>query len=115
MAIKILHNPRCSKSREVLEFLNKKGINLEVILYLENPLLAEEVKNILKMLKISAREVMRKKEPEYKEQDLDNPNLTEEKLIQAIVKTPKLLERPIVINGNKAVIARPSENILQIL
>jgi arsenate reductase len=115
MNIKIFHNPRCSKSREALEFLNNKGINPEVILYLENFLSEETIKNLLKMLKISAREIMRKKEPEYKEQDLSNPNLTEEQLIKAIAKTPKLLERPIVINGNKAVIARPLENILQIL
>lgn len=113
--VKIFHNPRCSKSREALELLRNKGFNPEIILYLEKALSKDEIKNILKMLKISPLEIMRKKEDEYKKQNLDNQNLTDEQLIDAIVKTPKLLERPIVINGNKAAIGRPIDNILRIL
>lgn len=115
MTIKIIHNPRCSKSRQALELLEQKGLKPQIILYLENPLSKEEIKNILKMLKLSPRGIMRKKEDEYKNLNLDNPKLSDEELIAAIVKNPKLLERPIVINGNKAAIGRPIENVLEIL
>jgi len=113
--VKIYHNPRCSKSRQALELLNSKNIDPEIILYLEKPLTTKEVEDILKMLKLSARDIMRKKEAEYKEMGLSDTNLDEKELIEAIVKVPKLLERPIVVNGDKAVIGRPLENILDIL
>lgn len=113
--IKIYHNPRCSKSCQALELLQNKGINPEVILYLEKGLNQEEVKNLLQLLNLQPREIMRSKEDEFKEQNLADPKLSNEDLINALVKTPKLLERPIVINGNKAAIARPVENILEII
>lgn len=112
MTIKIYHNPKCSKSRAGLEFLKEKNLQSEVILYLEKGLSEDEIENLLKLLKKDVREIMRKGEDEYKTLD---PNLSQKQLIAAIVKNPKLLERPIVINGKKAVIARPTENILEIL
>jgi arsenate reductase len=103
------------KSRETLALLERQGINPQIILYLENPPSFEEIEAILKMLNAKPRDIMRKKEMEYEEQNLANQNLSDKDLIAAIVKTPKLLERPIVINGNKAAIGRPPENVLNIL
>ena len=113
--VQIYHNPRCSKSRQALELLKSKNIDPEIILYLENPISTKDVEGILKMLKISARDIIRKKESEFKEMGLSDINISEKDLIEAIVKVPKLLERPIVINGNKAAIGRPLANILEIL
>lgn len=115
MTIKIYHNPRCTKSREALEILKNKGISPEIILYLETKPTFDEISDILKKLGLGARDIIRTKEAEYKEQNLSDKNLSDEDLIKAIVKTPKLLERAIVINGNKARIGRPPENILEIL
>jgi arsenate reductase len=113
--IKIYHNPRCSKSRQALELLENKNIKPEIILYLQEGLSFVEVENILDLLKCDPRDIMRKKEAEYKEFNLGDKSLSDEDLIKAIVKTPKLLERPIIIHGQKAVIGRPTENILDIL
>lgn len=115
MTIKIYHNPRCTKSRQTLELLKSKRVEPEIILYLENPLSFAEVENLLKMLKAKPRDIMRTKETEYKEQNLSDDNLSDKNLINAIVKTPKLLERPIVVNSTKAAIGRPPENVLEIL
>lgn len=115
MTIKIYHNPRCSKSRQALELLENKGIKPQIILYLENPPSFSEVEKLLKMLALEPRDIMRKKEEEYAAQNLDDEKLSSKQLIEAIVKTPKLLERPIVVKGNKAAIGRPTENILSIL
>ncbi len=115
MTIKIYHNPRCTKSRQTLEILKSKGVESEVILYLENSPTFAEVENLLKLLNAKPRDIMRKKEAEYKEQNLKDENLSDKDLIEAIIKTPKLLERPIVVNGNKAAIGRPPENVLEIL
>jgi arsenate reductase len=115
MTIKIYHNPRCTKSRETLDLLKSKGVDPEIVLYLENPPSFAEIEAMLKMLNVKPRDIMRKKEAEYEEQHLANQNLSDNDLINAIVKTPKLLERPIVINGNKAAIGRPPENVLNIL
>jgi len=115
MTLKIYHNPRCTKSRQTLELLKSKGIEPEIILYLENPPTFGEIDEILKMLDAQPRDIMRKNEAEYEEQNLDDKNISTKNLIEAIIKTPKLLERPIVINGNKAAIGRPAENILKII
>lgn len=109
--IKIYHNPRCTKSRQTLELLQSKGIEPQVILYLEQGLTKTEIKEILSKLELSVRDIIRKNEEEFK----DIKNLSDEELIAAIVKTPKLLERPIAINGSKATIGRPPENVLGIL
>ncbi len=111
----IFHNPRCSKSRQTLALLEDNNIQPQVVLYLESPPSVDELKSVLKKLGIGARELMRKGEDEYKELHLDNEKLTENELIAAMAAHPKLIERPIVIKGKKAVIGRPPENILQLL
>ncbi len=112
--VKIWHNPRCSKSRNAAALLGEKGVDAEVVKYLDNPPTKEELKEMLKMLAISARELMRTKEDIYKELDLKNEN-DEDKLIEAMVSNPKLIERPIVVKDGKAVIGRPIENIVELL
>jgi len=114
-SIQILHNPRCSKSRETLELLKQQGIEPTIVLYLETPPTEDQLRKILKQLGIHARDLMRTKEDEYKAQELGNPELTEDQLIAAMVNTPKLIERPIVIANGKAAIGRPPEKVLEIL
>ncbi len=113
MTVKIYHNPKCSKSRQVLDLIKNKGIAPEMVLYLEKRLSFAEVEEILQMLKLRPRDIMRKGEEEYK--NFADLNLSDHDLIAAIVENPKLLERPIVVNGNKAAIGRPPENVLGIL
>lgn len=113
--IKILHNPRCSKSREALALLQQQAQPVEVVEYLKNPLTADELATLLGMLAIPARQLLRSKEDEYKQLGLDNMALSEQQLIAAMVQQPKLIERPVIINGNKAVIGRPASNILSLL
>ena len=115
MSVSIYHNPRCSKSRQTLELLNEKGIEPDVVEYLNTPPDKNELTRILSLLGIGPRELMRKGESEYREQGLDNPDLSDEQLIDAMISTPKLIERPIVITGNKAAIGRPPEKVLDIL
>ena len=112
--VKIWHNPRCSKSRSAVALLEEKGVEAEVVKYLDTPPTKKELKEMLKMLGISARELMRTKEDIYKELDLKNES-NEEKLIEAMVENPKLIERPIVIKDGKAAIGRPIENIIELL
>lgn len=110
----IYHNPRCSKSRQTLQLLENKGIEADVVLYLEKPPSANKIKEILKMLDLEPRELMRRKEAEYKEQNLADDSLSKADLIKAMVETPKLIERPIVVNNGKAAIGRPPESVLEI-
>lgn len=112
---RIFHNPRCSKSRQTLELLTERGIEPEIIRYLETPPTEQELRDILNALVLRPRDLMRTGEKEYKEQGLNNPNLSDEQLIAAMVATPKLIERPIVIANGKAVLGRPPENVLSIL
>ena len=112
--VTIWHNPRCSKSRNAAALLEEKGIEAEVVKYLDTPPSKEELKAVLKMLGISARELMRTKEDLYKELNLKDET-DEEKLIEAMVENPKLIERPIVIKDGKAAIGRPIENIIDLL
>ena len=105
--ITIWHNPRCSKSREALKILEENNSEPEVVKYLESNPSKEEIKNILKMLGLSARELMRTKESIYKELNLKDEN-NEDALIEAMVKHPKLIERPVIIKGDKAIIGRPT-------
>lgn len=113
--ITIYHNPNCTKSRQTLELLKEKGFNPHVIEYLKNPPSAEELKGILNKLGMSAVEIIRTGEPEYRELGLLNSRYTEEGLIDIMVEHPKLIERPIVVHGDKAAIGRPPENVLGIL
>jgi len=111
----IYHNPRCSKSRQTLELIKIQDIEPEIVLYLETPLDAQAIAGLLKKLGISARQLLRKGEQAYKEQNLGDSSLTEAQLIDAMVKFPKLIERPVVVVGEKAVIGRPPEQVLEIL
>ena len=113
--IKIFHNPRCSKSRQTLELLHSNNADPEVVEYLKTPPSAEELKTILDMLGIEPRQLMRTKEAEYKDNGLDNEALSRDELIDAMVKFPKLIERPIVIKNGKAIIGRPPENVLELI
>ncbi|MBU2874457.1 arsenate reductase (glutaredoxin) [Marinobacter salexigens] len=113
--IRIFHNPRCSKSRQTLELLTERGIEPEIIRYLETPPTEQELSDILEALGRQPRELMRTGESEFKDQGLDNPSLTRDQLIAAMVASPKLIERPIVIANGKAAVGRPPENILTIL
>ena len=112
--VTIWHNPRCSKSRNAATLLEEKGVDAEVVKYLDTPPSKEELVDVLKMLGISARELMRTKEDIYKELNLKDEN-DDEKLIEAMVSNPKLIERPIVIKDGKAAIGRPIENIVALL
>ena len=114
-AIRIFHNPRCSKSRQTLELLTERGIEPEIIRYLERPPTEQELSDILETLGRQPRELMRIGENEYKELGLDNPDLSRAQLITAMVATPKLIERPIVLANGKAALGRPPENVLKIL
>jgi len=111
----IYHNPRCSKSRQALELLRARGVEPEVIHYLETPPDAAELRRMLKLLGMTARELMRRGEKVYRELGLDDPGLTEPQLIAAMVKEPRLIERPVVVAGDQAVIGRPPENVEELL
>lgn len=115
MSIEIYHNPRCSKSRQTLELIREKGVEPEIREYLKTPPDRKTLERILNMLGLEPRDLMRKKEREYKELGLDDPNLTRSDLIQAMIDHPKLIERPIVISGDKAALGRPPESVLDIL
>jgi arsenate reductase len=113
--VTIYHNPRCSKCRATLELLGDNGVQAEIIEYLDSPPDADTLSALLDMLGLEPRELMRTHESEYKEAGLDNPGLTREQLIAAMVKYPKLIERPIVVNNGKAAIGRPPGKVLDIL
>ncbi|ORM62984.1 arsenate reductase (glutaredoxin) [Pantoea rodasii] len=114
--VSIYHNPRCSKSRETLALLQEKGIEPDVVLYLETPPDVQLLKTLLKKLGMSsARDLMRRKEDLYKELKLADDQLSEAQLLQAMAEHPKLIERPIVINGDRARIGRPPEAVLEIV
>lgn len=112
--ITIWHNPRCSKSRNAINLLEEKNINADVVKYLENSPSIEEIKNVLSLLGMGAKELMRKGESVYKELNLAEVN-DEAKLIETMAQNPILIERPVIIRGNKAVIARPIENLEELL
>ena len=115
MTLTIYHNPRCTKSRETLALLESRGLKPKIVEYLQTPPSATELKSILDKLGMMAMEIIRTGEPEYKELGLMNSRLTEDGLIEVMLKHPKLIERPIVVNGDKAAIGRPPENVLSIL
>jgi len=115
MSVKIYHNPRCTKSRETLALLERQGVQAEVVEYLKAPPSHSELQDILNKLGLKPRQLMRTKEAEYKENGLDDPSLSDSDLIEAMVRIPKLIERPIVISNGKAAIGRPPQNVLEIL
>ncbi|PBQ16585.1 arsenate reductase (glutaredoxin) [Pseudomonas congelans] len=111
----LYHNPRCSKSRGALELLHARGLTPDIVLYLETPLDADRVRDLLGKLGIGARQLLRTGEDDYKQLNLADPSLSDEQLIAAMAAHPKLIERPILVAGDKAVIGRPPENILELL
>lgn len=113
MKVTIYHNPRCSKSRQALDIIISKGHEPEIVEYLKTPPTPTELKRLLKLLEASPRELLRAKEA--KEAGLADPALSDEALIQGIVKHPEVLERPIVVAGSKAALGRPPEAVLAIL
>lgn len=113
--ISLFHNPRCSKSRGALELLEARGIQPEIVRYLETPPSVGELKALLGKLGIGARQLLRTGEDEYKALDLASPSLSDDQLVEAMVLHPKLIERPILVVGDKAVIGRPPEKVLEIL
>ena len=111
----IYHNPRCSKSRETLQILTDHDIEPEIVDYLDEPPSPEELKRIIALLGVSARDLLRTTEPVYKDADLDDDSLSDDEIIEAICEYPALLQRPIVIAGERAVIGRPPSRVLEIL
>lgn len=109
MSVKIYHNPRCSKSRQALQLLEQKEVELEVIPYLDKGLEVNEVLNLSKLLGLDVKDFVRTKEDEYKQINIDWSN--NDQAAQKLSEFPKILERPIVINGNQAVVARPPEKL----
>jgi len=114
MSAKIFHNPRCSKSRQTLALLEENGVEPTVIEYLKTPPSKDELVFILEKLGMQPRDLMRKNEAEYKENGLDDTSLTTDQLIEGMIAHPKLIERPIVINGDQVRIGRPPESVLEI-
>lgn len=115
MTVKILHNPRCSKSRQTLEIIREKGIEPMVVEYLKTPPSREELVEILEKLNMQPRDLMRKGEAEYKDNNLADDSLSNDQLIDAMLEFPKLIERPIVINDGQVRIGRPPESVNEIL
>lgn len=112
--MKILHNPRCRKSREGLKILEDSGQDFTIVEYLKNPLTKEELSELLSKLGMSAMDLVRKNEKEWKE-NFKGREISEEEVVAAMVAHPKLIERPIVISGDRAVVGRPPENISKLL
>lgn len=108
--MRIYHNPRCMKSRETLQLIEENGIHPEVIKYLDDPLNPEQIKTLIEMLGIQPIELVRTKESVWKE-EYAGKELDDDEIILAMAENPKLIERPIVVKGNKAVLGRPPENV----
>jgi len=115
MNVTIYHNPRCTKSRQALELLRRHGTEPTIVEYLKHPPNRKELREILDRLGLEPRDLMRKTEEAYRENRLDDPGLSREQLIAALAEHPVLIERPIVVAGDRAVVGRPPEKILDIL
>ncbi|GIX30286.1 MAG: arsenate reductase [Porticoccaceae bacterium] len=113
--VTLYHNPRCSKSRAALALLRERGIEPEVVLYLETPPDEETLTQLLAKLGMAPRELLRKGEPEYRELGLADPGLSDEEIVRCMVRHPRLIERPIAVAGDRAVVGRPPERVLEIL
>ena len=113
--VRIFYNPKCSKCRLTMDILDDKGVDTTIVEYLNTPPNKAELNEVLNLLGIEPRDLMRKHEAPYKENNLDNPDVNREQLIQAMIDNPILIERPIIINGKKAIIGRPPEKVLDIL
>lgn len=112
--MKIYHNPRCSKSRETLAIIEEKGVEVEVVEYLKQVPTREELRSILSTLGIPAEKLIRKGEMDFKE-NFKGKQLSDDEWVDAMIKYPKLIERPIVLNGNRAVLGRPPQSVLELI
>ena len=115
MGLKILHNPRCSKSRQTLAILSDNGIDVDIIEYLKDTLSEKTLRQIINILGIKPRDLLRKGEVVYKENNLRREDLTDDDLIQFMLDNPILIERPIVYDDKRAVIGRPPDNVLKLI
>ncbi len=113
--MKIYHNPRCTKSRQTLQLIRDAGVEPEIVEYLNDPLTAKELDGLLKQLGIEPQQLMRRGEAVYKELKLGKKVLTRAQAIKVMVENPKLIERPIVVKGKKAILGRPPENVNELL
>lgn len=111
----LYHNPRCSSSRAALKLLEDAGKSPEIVLYLETPPTAAQLKDLLAKLGMGARALLRSKEPIYKELGLDDPSLSDAALIRAMAGHPILIERPILVAGKRAIIGRPPDRVLELI
>ena len=115
MQVTIYHNPKCATSRATLQLLKKRGVEIKVVDYLKTPPGKAELERLLALLGMEPRELLRTKEPEYKQAGLADPKLSRAALVRAMLEYPRLIERPIVVAGRKAVLGRPPENVFAIL
>lgn len=113
--VTIYHNPRCSKSRQTLALLEARGVNPTIVRYLEQTPSISELRTLLHKLQLTPAQLLRSNETEYREQGLDQPGVTDEQILQAMQAHPRLIQRPIVVCGERAVIGRPPENVEQLL
>ena len=111
----IYHNPRCSKSRQTLQLLREEGIEPTIVEYLKTPLAKEQLRNISQLLGLRPKDFIRKIEIDFKDNDLSKSLEDDEKIIEAMLSFPKIIERPIVVSGGKAVIGRPPENVQKLI
>ena len=111
----IYHNPRCSKSRQTLQLLRKEGIEPTIVEYLKTPLAKEQLRNISQLLGLRPKDFVRKIEKDFKDNDLSKYLEDDGKIIDAMLLFPKIIERPIVVSGGKAVIGRPPENVQKLI
>lgn len=112
--MKIYHNPRCQKSREALSILEDKGLKPEIVLYLEQPLSRAELQNLLKMLDMLPSELIRREEPLFRENFKDK-ELSETEWLEVLLENPRLMQRPIIVKGGRAVVGRPPERVQELL
>ena len=115
MPVTVWHNPRCATSRRVLQMIRNKGIEPHVVEYLKTPPSAKEIKAVLAKLKIGARDLLRRKEADYRKEGLDDEKLAEATIIRAMTEHPVLIERPVVLAGRRAVLARPAERVFEVI
>jgi len=113
--VTIFHNPRCSKSRETLQLLQARGLQPQIVEYLDTPPTPEQISTILDQLGMQPRELMRCNEAEYRDLELDDPALTRQQLIQAMADHPRLIQRPIVLSKGRAALGRPPQSVVEIL
>lgn len=113
--ITIYHNPRCSKSRQTLTLLEERNISPEIVLYMNDVPSKATLRELLDKLNMNAADLLRKSEPAYREMNLSDADLGEEQLLEAMISEPRLIQRPIVVAGDRAVLGRPPENVLDLL